>query len=77
MIPFCPFWTDLDHTQARDYNQHSPRSKADRFFWSGTGPSFDHSVQDRAQTEPLVLDRRQTGPDRSKRYISVTIVTMT
>ncbi|KAI3643065.1 hypothetical protein MP228_012620 [Amoeboaphelidium protococcarum] len=42
-----------------------------------TGPSFDHSVQDRAQTEPLVLDRRQTGPDRSKRYINVAIVTVT
>ncbi|KAI3643757.1 hypothetical protein MP228_009921 [Amoeboaphelidium protococcarum] len=41
-----------------------------------TGPSFDHSVQDRAQTKPLVLDRRQTGLDLSKRYISVAIVTM-
>ncbi|KAI3649252.1 hypothetical protein MP228_005893 [Amoeboaphelidium protococcarum] len=45
---------------------HGPKQTA--FF--GPGP-------DRAQTEPLVLDRRQTGPDRSKRYIRVAIVIMT
>ncbi|KAI3629407.1 hypothetical protein MIR68_012558 [Amoeboaphelidium protococcarum] len=41
---------------------HGPKQTA--FF--GPGP-------DRAQTEPLVQDRRQTGLYRSKRYISVAI----